>query len=455
MIVHVGAHIGEECESYRALEVQQLIWIEADTRNYQRLQENIKQKEIHALNKINHIFVNALAGEVDGKLTSFYSFNDDGQSSSRYKPTQLLKNTWIGLDVSGGSQEMSTYRLDSILDSLNIEQEKYSNAKLVIDVPGGGYEVLMGIGGYINKFNFIEIEVSKEEIYQGQKLFGHIDGFLTLRNFKRREASINEIPWRGRVNYFRDTAEEALSGYCANYFSALLTFNQIERNPAFQNEQTKFVEYCAKHKEISCSQLFQDLLVLYLLKNKSKGYFVEFGAADGVYLSNTYLMEKSFDWDGIICEPARSWESALKRNRSSIVDCRCVFGRTGLQLPFLDVEKNELSTLQDYSQSDLHAPSRASGSQYLVETVSLEDLLDQHNAPHTIDYLSIDTEGSEFDILKVFNFKKYQFRVITVEHNHTNSREEIYNLLVANGYSRIFKDLSGFDDWYVFRAALG
>ena len=449
MVVHVGAHIGQEVEAYRALGVQQIVWIEADTAIYHRLQENIKEKENNSDNKINHIFINALVGESNGEIIKFYPFNNDGQSSSRYKPTQLLKDTWAGLDSSEDPKEYSSYRLESILDSIKLEEEKYSNAKLVIDVQGGEYEVLMGIGHYIDKFNLLEVEVSKEEIYKGQKLFGYIDNFLTLKNFKRKESDVSQIPWHGNVTYFRDRSEEILSNYCANYFSALLTFKQIENNSVFHNYQTKFLEYCAKKRQTSCSQLFQDLLVLYLLQEKTNGYFVEFGAADGMFLSNTYLLEKNFNWNGIVCEPAKSWENALRKNRSSIIDYRCVFHSSGLQLPFLDVKNNELSTLQSYSQLDLHASNRAEGDQYLVETISLEDLLDQHNAPRVIDYISIDTEGSEFDILRVFNFKKYHFRIITVEHNHTEMRTEIYNLLVNSGYSRIFKDLSGFDDWYL------
>lgn len=454
MVVHVGAHIGQEVEAYRALNIQQIVWIEADTAIYHRLQENIKEKESNSANKINHIFINALVGESNGEIIKFYPFNNDGQSSSRYKPTQLLKDTWAGLDSSEDPKEYSSYTLESILDSIKLDEERYSNAKLIIDVQGGEYEVLIGTGRYIDKFNVVEVEVSKEEIYEGQKLFGYIDNFLTIKNFKRKESDISQIPWHGNVTYFRDRSEEILSNYCANYFSALLTFKQIENNSIFQNDQTKFLEYCAKNRKDSYSQLFQDLLVLYLLAGKTNGYFVEFGAADGMFLSNTYLLEKNFKWYGIVCEPAKSWENSLKRNRTSIIDYRCVFHSSGLHLPFLDVKNNELSTLQSYSQLDLHAPNRASGDQYLVDTVSLEDLLDQHNAPHVIDYISIDTEGSEFDILKVFNFKKYQFRVITVEHNHTDMRAEIYNLLVSNGYSRIFKDLSSFDDWYVFSMAI-
>jgi FkbM family methyltransferase len=451
LVVHVGAHIGQEVDVYRQLGVQQIVWIEADTEIYHRLQDNIRMKESNSSNRINHIFINALVGESNDDIIKFYPFNNDGQSSSRYKPTQLLKDTWVGLDTLETPKEIRTYRLDSILESIKLDEGRYSNAKLVIDVQGGEYQVLIGTGQYIDKFNFIEVEVSKEEIYEGQKLFGYIDNFLTLKNFKRNENNINDIPWHGNVIYHRNKTEEILSGYCANYFSALLTFKQIESNPAFQNHQTKFLEYCAKNRNLSYSQLFQDLLVLQLMHEKSQGYFVEFGAADGVFLSNTYLLEKDFNWSGIVCEPAISWKKALSENRSSIIDYRCVFHASGLNLPFLDVKNNELSTLQSYSQLDLHAANRSSGNEYLVETVSLEDLLDQHNAPHIIDYLSIDTEGSEFDILKVFNFKKYQFRIITVEHNHTEMRSEIYNLLICNGYTRIFKDLSGFDDWYVLQ----
>ena len=70
-------------------------------------------------------------------------------------------------------------------------------------------------------------------------------------------------------------------------------------------------------------------------------------------------------------------------------------------------------------------------------------------SPTTIDYLSIDTEGSEYDILKSVNFDKWEFRIITVEHNYTANRNLIYNLLTANGYKRIFENISLMDDWYV------
>ena len=65
-----------------------------------------------------------------------------------------------------------------------------------------------------------------------------------------------------------------------------------------------------------------------------------------------------------------------------------------------------------------------------------------------MDYLSIDTEGSEFEILAKFDFDKYEFEIITCEHNYTDAREKLHRLLTSKGYVRKFEDISLFDDWY-------
>jgi hypothetical protein len=76
--------------------------------------------------------------------------------------------------------------------------------------------------------------------------------------------------------------------------------------------------------------------------------------------------------------------------------------------------------------------------------------LDKYDSPREIDYLSIDTEGSEYEILKEFNFNKYIFRVITVEHNYMPVRQRLNDLLIGAGYIRKFEAISGVDDWYVY-----
>lgn len=199
----------------------------------------------------------------------------------------------------------------------------------------------------------------------------------------------------------------------------------------------------------SKSQLRQDLFVLSELGFKRNGYFVEFGATNGIDLSNTHLLEKSFGWAGILAEPARCWHSELRKNRTAQIETQCVWKESHSTLSFNEVANAEYSTIDTYSNLDLHKKTRQNGTSYDVKTISLNDLLSKHGAPRLIDYLSIDTEGSEFEILSNFDFQKHHFKVITCEHNFTPMREKIQELLEKQGYSRKFEHLSKFDDWYV------
>lgn len=194
------------------------------------------------------------------------------------------------------------------------------------------------------------------------------------------------------------------------------------------------------------SQNNQDLFVLDQL-GTDPGFFVEFGADDGVTNSNTALLEKEYGWNGIICEPSIYCHDAMYLNRSCHIDTNCVYIASGFEIEFIDVG-NGLSSLKQYADKDNWASVRAGGSGYTVNTISLKDLLDKYDAPSEIDYLSIDTEGSEYDILNAYDFSRH-FKVITVEHNYTEQRERIYSLLISKGYKRVHEDVSQWDDWYI------
>ena len=199
----------------------------------------------------------------------------------------------------------------------------------------------------------------------------------------------------------------------------------------------------------SKSQVAQDLFVLSELNFKRDGFFVEFGATNGIDLSNTLLLETKFNWKGILAEPARQWHKKLLENRSVYIEKNCVWHSSNQTLTFNEI--GELSTLNDFSNHDMYGKERLKGLRYQVKTISLEDLLDKYNAPRKIDYLSIDTEGSEYEILSSFDFEKYKFKVITCEHNFTSNREKIFDLLTNKGYVKKHSDISKFDDWYVLK----
>jgi FkbM family methyltransferase len=213
---------------------------------------------------------------------------------------------------------------------------------------------------------------------------------------------------------------------------------------------SSFIQFCGANLVRSRSQLFQDLLVVFLLKGKRSGFFVELGAANGHHDSNTVILERDFQWKGILAEPAKCWHSVLKSNRSAVIDERFVWSQTGAMLPFKETEDPYLSTLTKFVDADFNREGRIRGKTYQVETISLNDLLKAHNCPKQIDYLSIDTEGSEIEILRGFNFEKYNVGIITVEHNFREpDRQMIFDLLIPKGFVRLFEDFSKFDDWYV------
>ena len=201
--------------------------------------------------------------------------------------------------------------------------------------------------------------------------------------------------------------------------------------------------------KLSRSQLRQDLFVLSQTNFKKNGYFVEFGATDGISLSNTYLLESNFSWSGILAEPAKVWRSSLIANRKASISLKCVWSESGKSLKFKETTNPELSGVIDLEVSDQLMNQRDAGIEYDVITISLQDLLQENNAPSYIDYLSIDTEGSELEILKAFNFDKYKFGIITCEHNFTENQEKIKVFLESHGYKQVYPHFSEFDGWFI------
>lgn len=198
----------------------------------------------------------------------------------------------------------------------------------------------------------------------------------------------------------------------------------------------------------SYAQIQQDLIARFLFPNE-ENFFVEFGATNGVDLSNTYLLEKKYGWNGLLAEPGLKWQNDLRANRKSKIDFRAVAGLSGEKRLFVEALEGEYSTLTDFSSSGNHTHVREGGITYLVETVSLYDLLKDHKSPIEIQMVTIDTEGSELEILSEFDFSKYRIAFFAIEHNFSPNEKLIDELLEKNGYIRFLHEVSEFDAWYI------
>jgi len=224
------------------------------------------------------------------------------------------------------------------------------------------------------------------------------------------------------------------------------TKNQIKL--IFKYKPKKIFE-ARKYLEFTQAQLGQDLLILLETNYKQNGYFVEFGATDGIQLSNTYLLEKYFDWKGILAEPAKMWQESLQKNRIASISEYAVWRRSGQTLNFEEYEAGELSTIVEFKNLDDNRNLRTGSINYQVQTISLTDLLIEFQAPREIDVISIDTEGSEYEILRDFNFQTYDIHVFIIEHAFSPNQAKIDQLMMRNGYTRIHKKLSKWDGWYI------
>lgn len=230
----------------------------------------------------------------------------------------------------------------------------------------------------------------------------------------------------------------------------------VKQNEQYRNsEHVKFLGHCLSLCDKSQSQNFQDVWALYESGFKRDGFYVEFGATDGIDGSNTYLLAKEYDWKGILAEPNPVWHSRLHANRDddqTDISHECVYTKTGDKLDFLAVDDACLSTIRGFGNDDEHMLKRKQNSLISVDTVSLMYLLDFYSAPNAIDYISVDTEGSEYDILEAF-FRDndcYDVRAFTVEHNFNDEfRNKIHDLMTKNNYVRKFSEFSRWDDFYV------
>lgn len=225
----------------------------------------------------------------------------------------------------------------------------------------------------------------------------------------------------------------------------------IERGRALDN----FFNFALPNAHRSQSQIMQDLWVLFELSERKAGFFVEFGATNGVTMSNTHLLEKQYGWTGIVAEPNPAFHARLGRERSCQISHDAVHATTGEAI-FLCTEKPAFSRLAGIQPDDVFEREgrRVVRKEHKVGTVSLDDLLDRYDAPDRIDYVSIDTEGAELDILSTFEFKRRRIDLFTIEHNFVPERAGVQALMAANGYLQRFPEFSRFDDWYIHQDLL-
>jgi FkbM family methyltransferase len=159
-------------------------------------------------------------------------------------------------------------------------------------------------------------------------------------------------------------------------------------------------------------QAGQDKEILKLLNYKKNGFFLDIGCADAMTFSNTYVLEKDFNWTGICVDPRKASKESFQQHRTAIFEHSAIYTYSG-KIAFSDL--GVYAGVNDVNVTDKLAVNPR--QVYDVECITLNDLFNKYNVPSVIDYMSLDVEGAELLILETFPFDKYRLLTASVEHN--------------------------------------
>ena len=185
------------------------------------------------------------------------------------------------------------------------------------------------------------------------------------------------------------------------------------------------------------SQYGEDFLLHELFSYETDGFYVDIGAFDGIHLSNSYVFER-LGWPGICVEAHPAYFRLLQTRRpgSTNVHAACVGAGSGESVAFKSEELGLLSGITADETPNLPDRYAARGMTFQgfeeiqVPALTLNSVLERY-APDRrhINFISVDTEGNEFDILQAFDFTRWYVDVFIVEANTDEYRKKLTALI--------------------------
>jgi FkbM family methyltransferase len=182
----------------------------------------------------------------------------------------------------------------------------------------------------------------------------------------------------------------------------------------------------SKNSDLDYSQHGQSKFMDDQLKFKENGFFVEAGAYDGEYHSNSLYFELKRNWTGILIEPVpSSYASILKKRRNAYALNACIASDQPILAKFkafksMSGREKEMSS-EHKNKIELEAQATSTKPETLyVPCFSLHTILKALDVK-IVDYFTLDVEGGEFDVLKRIDFGQLEFKAISIEYNSAES----------------------------------
>ena len=171
-VLHIGAHIGQEFQTYERLGIKNVMFFEPIKNTFNRLKENVGDKAI---------LINTALGNKEDEVEMFTETINEGQSSSVLEPVyHLVQHPSIQFD---GKETVKMTKLDKFIE----HKEKFNFIN--IDVQGYELEVFKGGSEYLNTIDYVMTEVNRAELYKGCAKIEELDSYLGSYGFNRVETT--------------------------------------------------------------------------------------------------------------------------------------------------------------------------------------------------------------------------------------------------------------------------
>ena len=177
----------------------------------------------------------------------------------------------------------------------------------------------------------------------------------------------------------------------------------------------------------SYAQVKQDLILLDLIG--PNGYFIDLAANDAKDLTNTLVLERH-GWNGLCIEPNPVYWYGLSHRKCTVVGALVGGTKQKVQVKFRGVFGGIVGKIDNRLANFKKEPDAEAVDRY---TAPIAEVLSMYNVPKSIDYLSLDVEGSEYEIMKDFPFDQYTIKVLTVE----RPSKKLKALLESKGYMEV------------------
>ena len=320
---------------------------------------------------------------------------------------------------------------------------------------------------YFNKDDYGQASVvNKSKLFEKTKL-KKLDDIVTKYNLK--EVNLIKLDLQGAEIFAIEGAEKTISKFKPILYLECdkISFDKVFKKLKKYNYKSFSLKYNGELEHIKKVNLETNILFLqdkhaahyisrYISRDHGKKIKNKLISLYDNYTKIRYIKNATKDINKKIDNNTlfKNSKSQLNQdifstNRKAKIETNCIYNKN-TKIKFVETAYPMLSTLEKFKIYDHHRGLRSKYKSYKYNknTISVKNFLKKHKSPKNIDYLSVDTEGSEYLILKNFNFKKYKVKIVTVEHNFTKNRDKIFKLLKNNNFTRISAQ-TRHDDWYI------